>query len=142
MSDDALETRLLRLVTQLAAGMRDDGLGTACITVKLRDHDFTTRQASRTLPAPLKTDRALFKVARELLATLRSRRRTAARLLGVSFSALTTGEGPAQLSLLPPPAAPETGRDRRLADAVDRINEKLGDKSIRPARLVRPKGSA
>jgi DNA polymerase-4 len=136
-SDDALETRLLRLVTSLAAELRGDGLSAGCITVKLRDHDFTTRQASRTVPTPLTTDRALFRVARELLATLRARRRTAARLLGVSFSSLAGGEGPAQFSLLPPPAARETGRDRRLASAVDRINQKLGEKAIRPARLVR-----
>ena len=45
VSDEALETRLLRLVTSLAAALRGDGLRAGCITVKLRDHDFTTRQA-------------------------------------------------------------------------------------------------
>src|SRR5687767_4387100 len=139
VSDDALETRLLRLVTSLAASLRSDGLRAGCITVKLRDHDFTTRQASRTVPEPLSTDRALFEVARALLAGLRSRRRTAARLLGVSFSAMTGSEGPAQFSMLPPAATPETGRDRSLSRAVDRINEKLGEKAIRPARLVGPR---
>jgi DNA polymerase-4 len=139
VSDEALETRLLRLVTSLAAGLRSDGLRAGCITVKLRDHDFTTRQASRTVPEPLSTDRALFEVARSLLTGLRSRRRTAARLLGVSFSAMTGSEGPAQFSMLPPAAMPETGRDRSLSRAVDRINQKLGDKAIRPARLVGPR---
>lgn len=136
-SDDALETRLLRLVTSLAAELRDAELSTSCLTVKIRDHDFRTRQASRTLPAPLSTDRALFDVARELLATLRSRRRTAARLLGVSFGALQTGDAPAQLTLLDPVARdPENARARQLAVAVDRINRKLGEKAIRPGRLV------
>ena len=140
VTDEALETRLLRLLTSLAAELRGDGLGTGCITVKLRDHDFVTRQAIRTVPAPLSTDRALFGVARELLAGLRSRRRTAARLLGVSFSRLTGARGPAQLSMLPLPAEAESGRDLRLASAVDRINEKLGEKSIRSARLVGQSG--
>jgi len=140
VSDEALETRLLRLVTTLAAALRADGLGASCITVKLRDHDFTTRQASRTVPAALSTDRALFAIARELLTALRSRRRTAARLLGVSFSGLTDTSGPAQFTMLPPPAGPESERDKSLATAVDRINEKLGDKSIRPARLVGQRG--
>jgi DNA polymerase IV len=137
-SDDALETRLLRLVTSLAAELRADGLSVRCITVKLRDHDFKTRQASRTVPRALRTDRALFAVARDLLRGLRSRRRTAARLLGVSFSAMSTGDGVAQLTLLPEvgPDA-ESPRDRRLASAVDDINQKLGDQSIGPARLVK-----
>jgi DNA polymerase-4 len=141
-SDDALETRLLRLVTALAAELRSEGLFTGCVTVKLRDHDFKTRQAGKTLPRPLRTDRALFSVARDLLAALRARRRTAARLLGVSFSALSAGDSPAQLTLLPEvTAGAETPRDRRLASAVDDINEKLGGKAIGPARLMKGKES-
>ena len=138
VSDDAIETRLLRLVTSLAAQLRGDRLATRCITVKLRDHDFRTRSASRTVPEPLSTDRALFDVARELLAGLRRRRRTAARLVGVSFSVLGSADGPAQLTLLREAQGPaETARDKRLAIAVDDITEKLGREAIRPARLVK-----
>lgn len=140
-SDEALETRLLRLITSLAADLRADGLSAGCVTVKLRDHDFKTRQASRTPPRPLKTDRALYGVAVQLLAALRARRRVAARLLGVSFSSLSTGEGPPQLSMLTDPApAEESMKDRSLSSAVDRINQKLGHKTIGPARLVRSGG--
>jgi DNA polymerase-4 len=137
VSDDAIETRLLRLVTGLARELRAGGLATRCVTVKLRDHDFRTRQASRTIPEGLLTDRALYDVARELLASLRRRRRTAARLVGVSFSSLAAGTGPAQLALLPAagPSA-ETARDKRLATALDDITEKLGRDSIQPARLL------
>jgi DNA polymerase-4 len=141
VSDEALETRLLRLVTTLAAQLRAEDLSAGCITVKLRDHDFKTRQASRTVPRPLRTDRALFNVACDLLAGLRSRRRTAARLLGVAFSALSTGDGLAQLSLLPEVGTGvESSRDRRLATAVDNINRRLGGKAIGPARLVKERG--
>lgn len=137
VSDDAIETRLLGLVTSLAGQLRADGLATRCVTVKLRDHDFRTRQASRTLPEPLVTDRALYQVARELLEQLRRRRRTAARLVGVSFSSLDSGSGPAQLALLAPEGpGKETARDKRLATAVDDIKEKMGGKAIRPARLL------
>jgi DNA polymerase-4 len=140
VSDDALDTRLLRLVTALAAELRGEGLSTGCITVKIRDHDFKTRQAGKTVPKSLRTDRAIFGVAMELLKSLRSRRRTAARLLGVSFSHLSAGEAPAQLNLLPETARDaETPRDRRLATAVDDINEKLGGKGIGPARLMKGK---
>ena len=134
-SDDALETRLLRLVTSLTAEMRAEGLATRRVTVRLRDHDFKTRSASRTLPAPLRTDRPLFEVARELLAALRGRRRTAARLLGVAYTELASEAGAPQLDLLAD-AHTESPRDQQLARAVDRINTKLGGKSIRPARLV------
>lgn len=139
-SDEALEIRLLRLVTSLTAEIRSEGISTGCITVKLRDYDFKTRQASRTLPKPLRTDRALYAVARDLLASLRAKRRTAARLLGVSFSALSVGEGTPQLTLLPDVAGEaETRRDRQLASAVDNINMKLGGKAIGPASLMKGK---
>jgi DNA polymerase IV len=138
VSDEAIETRMLQLLTSLAAQLRADGLTTRCITVKLRDHDFRTRTAGRTLPEPLSTDRALFEVARELLATLRRRRRTAARLIGVSLSALDPVAGASQLDLLPPEGTRETPRDRRLATAVDQIRKKQGEGAIHSARLTRP----
>lgn len=140
VSDDALEARLLRLVTSLGSALRGDGLLAGCVTVKIRDADFRTRQASRTLARPLSTDAPLYRVARELLASLRTRRRTAARLLGIAFSALAAAGGPTQFDLLPDGAAGETARERQLASAVDTINRKLGARSIRPARLVRSDG--
>ncbi|HEV8149253.1 MAG TPA: DNA polymerase IV [Gemmatimonadales bacterium] len=138
VSDEAIETRLLSLVTSLAGTLRGEALATRCVTVKLRDHDFRTRQASRTVREPLSTDRALYGVARELLSTLRSRRRTAARLVGVSFSALEDRAGRPQLSLLPPERGPqETPRDLQLATAIDHIRKKQGEAAIGPARLTR-----
>jgi DNA polymerase-4 len=135
-SDEAIEARLLRLLTELAAELRRDGLATRCITVKLRDRDFRTRQASRTVADPLSTDRALFQVARGLLAGLRQRRRIAARLVGVGFSRLQPRQGPDQLDLLREAKSVETDRDFRLAAAVDRIAAKLGRSAIGPARLA------
>lgn len=135
-SDEAVESRLLRLLTELAAELRRDRLATRCVTVKLRDHDFRTRQAGRTLPEALSTDRALFEVARDLLRSLRQRRRAPARLVGVNFSALQSIDGADQLDLMSGAGAGETPRDRRLADAVDRISQKIGRKAIGPARLA------
>ncbi len=133
--DDAVESRLLRLLSELAAELRRERLATRCVTVKLRDHDFRTRQAGRTLPEAVSTDRALFEIARELLRSLRQRRRAPARLVGISFSGLQSIDGPDQLDLLSGQGRLETPRDRRLAAAVDRIGEKLGPGAIRPARL-------
>jgi DNA polymerase-4 len=136
-SDESLESRLLRLLTALTSQLRKDRLAAGCITVKLRDHDFRTRQAGRTLREPLSTDRALFTVAKELLRRLREQRRVPARLIGVSLSALRSTDGPLQFELtIPGEPSRETSRDRLLADAVDRIARKLGAEAIRPARLT------
>jgi len=51
--DSSLARELLALVTRATADLRGDGLSTRTVTVKLRDHDFKTRQASRTLDMPV-----------------------------------------------------------------------------------------
>jgi DNA polymerase-4 len=139
-TDEDLETELLRLVTRLAADMRAGGLRARRLTIKLRDHDFRTRQASRTLPHPIDSDRAAHLVARELLRSLRARRRVPARLLGVGFSRLEAGSVGGQLSLVEgagvEPA--ETSRDRAVARAVDRVNRRFGRRTLEPARLKKP----
>jgi DNA polymerase-4 len=138
--DDAIETELLRLVVKAAADLRQQNLQARTITVKLRDADFQTRQASRTLPDPVESERAIGTVARELLRRLRRARRVGARLVGVG---LTHFGGPPvveQLALFdaPAPAAPvETERDRRLSRVVDDIRGRYGDASIVPGKLVK-----
>src|SRR2546430_7379786 len=74
-ADDALAAKLLALSDRAASDLRDAGLLTGTVTVKIRDADFTTRQASRTLPEPVSSDRVVYAVARELLARLRAARR-------------------------------------------------------------------
>src|SRR5205823_12748911 len=83
-----------------AADLREAGLLPRTVTVKLRDADFTTRQASRTLTDPVQSERAVYDVARELLRKLRAARRVPARLLGVAVSQLVAPDARAQLSLL------------------------------------------
>src|SRR2546429_4910036 len=43
-------SKLRALADRASADLRDLGLAARTVTVKLRDADFTTRQASRTLP--------------------------------------------------------------------------------------------
>ncbi len=138
-SDEALETELLRLATALAAELRRDGLSARCVTVKLRDYDFKTRQTGRTLDQPIDTDRAVFTVARQLLAALRARRRVAARLIGIGLSRLEAPAASAQLTLLAPAPAEtvETDRDRAVARAMDAITTRFGLDAVKPARLTR-----
>ena len=137
-SDDDLDRELLRLVTRLAADLREHDLAARTVTVRLRDGDFKTRQASRTLPQAVISDRVILATARSLLARLRRARRVRARLLGVALSSLRIPDRAAQLSLFETPAPTlETARDRALAGAVDRLRGKFGDKAIVPGRLTR-----
>lgn len=137
-SDDELSRELLALVTRAATDLRADGLTARTITVRLRDRDFKTRQASRTLRAPVISDRVILEVARALLAKLRAARRIPARLLGVGLSSLTVDASATQLALFETRdgKTEETDRDRVLAHAVDRVRARFGDKGLLPARLV------
>jgi DNA polymerase IV len=136
--DAALERELLALVTRAAFDLRGDGLAARTITVKIRDMDFRTRSARRTLLEPVVSDRVIWKVARELLRKLRGARRVPARLLGVSLSSLAQDPKADQFALFETtdPLA-ETDRDRGLARAVDRVRERFGPGGIIPASLTR-----
>jgi DNA polymerase IV len=130
-ADAALAARLHALADRATADLRGAGLGARTVTVKLRDADFTTRQASRTLPEPVRSDRAVYAVARELLARLRAARRVPARLLGVSLSQLAVAEADGQLPLLAAaPDAIETERDRVIARTIDAVRERFGPDAL------------
>jgi DNA polymerase IV len=125
--EDALAARLLALADRASADVRRSGLVARTVTVRLRDADFTTRQASRTLAGAVSSDRVVYGVARELLARLRATRHVPARLLGVALSQLAPADGGGQLSLLEPAAgALETEADRAIARAIDQVREKFG----------------
>jgi DNA polymerase-4 len=128
VADDArLERLLLERVDTATSDLRESGLLARTITVKLRDADFTTRQASRTLAEPVCSARAVFQVARELLSKLRQARRVPARLIGVALSGLVRVDVGTQLSLLDADAdGIETERDRALSRALDEVREKFG----------------
>ncbi len=140
LRDDAdLERALLALVTRAAFDLRRDGLAARTITVRIRDMDFRTRSAQRTLMEPVVSDRVILRGSRELLAKLRRARRVPARLLGVALSSLAQDPKADQLTLFGDEADPlaETERDRTVARAVDRVREKFGVKGILPASLTR-----
>jgi DNA polymerase-4 len=132
-----LEGELAELVGRAAADLRSDELSARTVTVRIRDADFTTRQASRTVDQALVSDRALFAVARQLLAKLRRARRVPARLLGVALSNFTNPPA-VQLALFEKSAAPlETPRDRELSRAVDAVRARFGRDAIAPGRKPR-----
>jgi DNA polymerase IV len=135
--DDDLRRELLALVTRAAADLRGDGLTARTITVRIRDYDFRTRQASRTLDTPVISDRVILEVSHRLLAKLRVARRVPARLLGVALSSLTLDAAADQLALFErtDSVIAETNRDRALARVVDQVRAKFGDRGIFPGGL-------
>ena len=131
----SLDDNLRGLVDKAVADMRDADLAARTITVRIRDADFTDRQASHTVPDPVSAERVVLKVARELLKRLRADRHYAARLLGVALSNFNDG-APAQLSLLDaePGGKQETEKDRKLTSAIDELRGKFGRDAIARGR--------
>ena len=135
--DLLLEGELAELVGRAAADLRSESLTARTVTVRIRDTDFTTRQASRTVNEPLESDRALFVVARQLLARLRRARRVPARLIGVALSNFTSPPA-VQLALFDGSRAPlETAKDRKVSRAVDSVRARFGRDAIAPGRKPR-----
>src|SRR5216110_3112231 len=121
--DAALAARLRALADRAAADLREVGLLARTVTVKLRDADFTTRQASRTLSDPVHSERVVYEVARDLLRKLRAahagavagRRRVAAGDAGRDGAALLARRGAAPRDGARPHHLP---RDRRGAGKI------------------------
>lgn len=136
-TDEDLERELLSLVTRAAYDLREGGFTARTITVKLRDRDFRTRSARRTLGKPVTTDRVIMEVAKELLRKLRRGRRVPARLIGVALSSLVEDPTADQLTLFADEdRGLETARDLAIARSVDRVRKKFGSKGIVPGALL------
>ena len=137
-NDEDIERELLGLVTKAAWDLRQGGFTARTITVKLRDRDFKTRSARRTLAKPVVSDRVIMETAKELLSKLRGARRVPARLIGVALSSLSEDPAADQLTLFPPDDKRlETDRDLAIARTVDRVRKKFGSKGIVPGALLR-----
>ena len=135
--DGELDRELLALVVRAASDLRSDGVAARTITVRIRDADFRTRSAARTLHQGVISDRVIFAVGRGLLRKLRRARRVPARLLGVALSSLAADPEADQLVLFErsADATTETERDRAVARAVDRVRAKFGADGILPGGL-------
>lgn len=136
MEDDALLTELARLTGDAASELRSRDLRARTVSVKVRDPDFTTRQARQTVENGVESDRAIYDVARELLARLRKDKRRGVRLLGVALSGFTDRHGVEQLALFSGERQVETERDRQLSRVVDKLREKFGSDAITPGRAM------
>jgi DNA polymerase-4 len=154
--DEVIERELLRLAVRVSADLRRQALRARTVTVKVKDRDFKSRTAQRTLGSFIESEKSVVKAARPLLRHLRGKRRVPLRLLGIALShfddepeaaplpatqlGLFGAEGAAATPAAPPPTAEpvESSRDRALTRALDRIRDRYGAGAILPARLVDP----
>ncbi|MDH5233870.1 MAG: DNA polymerase IV [Gemmatimonadota bacterium] len=127
----ALAASLRGLAARVGAELRHDRLGARTVTVKVKDMDFTTRLASRTLPEPLESDRAIAEVAVSLLGKLRSARQVPARLVGVALGNFVPARDAEQLALFGGAPQLERPQDRAVSRAMDRVRERFGSEAIR-----------
>jgi DNA polymerase-4 len=143
VDDRDLERWLLELAASVASTLRLKGLRARTVTVKLRDHDFTTRQHSRTVPEAIESTAAIVELASELFHELREQRRVASRLLGVGLSGLSPSGAHEQLGLFEDVIGGETERDRHVSRVVDQLQERFGHGAVVPGgtmgRAARPR---
>ena len=122
---ETIEPVLAYLAERAAYALREAGMETKCITLKVRYADFKTHTFARTLPEATCVDGDVIE-ALETLAPKAKARRARVRLIGVALTALTYNQH--QLFLF--------GRERaekwaRVLDSVDRVRARYGFELIR-----------
>jgi DNA polymerase-4 len=113
---------------RVARELRTEGLAGRTVTLKVRFADFSTITRRHT-GEPTQDGLAIYRDASRLLDAVRTP--GPVRLIGLSMSGLGPA-GHGQLSLLDPGVT----RREQLARALDRLVERFGEATIRPASLL------
>jgi DNA polymerase-4 len=119
-----LEATLARLSVMVGRRLREHGLYSRTVQLKLRYKDFTTLTRAHTLDHGTDLDTELLDTAR-LLFRRNWKPGAAVRLLGVHAGSLESNEG--QMSLLD---SERSGRVRRALEAADRLRDKFGESAV------------
>ncbi|WP_404594631.1 DNA polymerase IV [Paenarthrobacter histidinolovorans] len=131
--DGLLHRELLRLSHRTASRLRSSGMLARTVALKLRYADFSTVSRSRTVHTPVDSAQLIYQVAVQLLESL-GPRSMSVRLVGVRAEQLEpAGQTSMQLSL--------DRRDdnwRAAEQALDRVSQRFGSKTLLPARLLEP----
>ena len=128
---DALEDRLWPLCERVARTTRSSGVAGRVVTLKLKTADFRLITRRRTLSAPTQTSRALFAVARELLAIEAGAR--AYRLIGAGLSDFVDAADGLDLF------AETERRERKGEAALDALRERFGRTAVVTGRALKAK---
>jgi DNA polymerase IV len=130
-----IRRELLRLSGRTARGLRAAGCSARTVVVKLRLASFKTITRSRTLPEPTDVAQQIYGVACALYAAAGLAATARLRLVGVRATGLVPVSGAAaQLAFGDRPDRPVSWREAERA--VDRIAQRFGADTVRPAALV------
>ena len=120
---DVLESTLAKLSQMVGRRLREHGMFTRTVGIKLRYSDFSTFTRAHTLEASTSIDIEVIELSRLLFR--KNWTGAPVRLLGVQLSSLTHEEG--QLSLL---ESEKTRKWRSALGAADRLRDRFGEKSV------------
>jgi DNA polymerase IV len=126
-----LEATLARLSVMVGRRLREHGLYTRTVQLKLRYKDFTTLTRALTLDHATDLDTELLDTAR-LLFRRNWKPGAEVRLLGVHAGSLVASEG--QMSLL---ESEKSGRWHKALEAADRLRDKFGESAVSLGGAVR-----
>ncbi len=128
---EVIRAELLRLSDRVAVRMRRGGFVGRTVQLRVRFADFTTITRSKTLPDCTDIGQDIYRTASALYDGL-GLQRARLRLVGVRMEHLTDRATAAEQLLLD---APERGW-RDAEQALDRVRDRFGPASVRPARLL------
>jgi DNA polymerase-4 len=128
-SEETLAHTLWPLCQQVSARLKAAGLAAGTATLKLKTSDFRIRTRSRRLADPTQLADTLFRTARHLLA-IEADGTTRFRLIGVGADSLAD----ADTADLPTLFDAESGKPRRLEQAMDDLNARLGGGTVQLGR--------
>ena len=127
---ETVKSVLLALAAKVGRRMRRKHVRGRVVHLKLRYFDFSTYTRQCGLDAPTDLDHVIYNAASKLLVSNFDGRPI--RLIGVSVNQLSArGETPEQLNLF----VVSSEKARKVADVMDAIKEKHGEKSITYARV-------
>ncbi len=116
-----LQATLISMTEELAFKLRNEGKLTSCVTVKIRYSDYDTHTQQTAIPYT-SADHILIPLVKRLFQKLYTRRMRI-RLIGLRLSHLVPGNY--QINLFE-----DSEEQIRLYQAMDRINERYGAKTV------------
>lgn len=129
-SQEEILKEFLRLTERSVERMREKGFAAGTISIKVRFTDFKTISRSKTVDLPITGTQEIFEVVKNLYLAL-NLENVLIRLVGVILDSLVEDEEINQMVL-----GQRTSGWQQADKAVDRIKNKFGSASLRPARLV------
>lgn len=126
-----IEQILFHLTEQALYALREKGMETRCVTLKVRYSDFTTYTFAKTLSEATCIDIDVHKALYELIPKAKERR-SRVRLIGISFSSLIYNQH--QLPLF---GGQHALRWERVLQSADHLRNRYGTDMLRFARSIR-----